>query len=62
MGTAAKHRPNLEVVPDPQSLAQRSVELFVTDAQKAIATKGVFRAAVSGGNTPRPFFELLGQA
>ncbi len=62
MGTAAKHQPNLEVVSDPQSLGQRSVELFVADAQKAISAKGVFRAALSGGHTPKPFFELLGQA
>lgn len=61
METAAKYKPNVEVVSDPESLAYRSVELFVADAQKAIKAKNVFYLALSGGHTPKRFFELLGE-
>lgn len=60
METTAKYKPNVEIAPDPETLAQRSVELFVAEAQKAIKTKDAFYVAISGGNTPKRFFELLG--
>jgi 6-phosphogluconolactonase len=59
METTAKYKPNVEIASDPETLAQRSVELFVADAQKAIKAKDVFYVAISGGHTPRRFFELL---
>ncbi len=52
---------NIVTVTDAQALAERACELFVTHAQKAVATKGAFCAAISGGHTPKQFFELLGQ-
>ena len=61
MKTTAKYKPNVEIVSDPESLAQRSVELFVADAQKAIDAKNAFYVAISGGHTPKRFFELLGE-
>jgi 6-phosphogluconolactonase len=61
METTAKYKPNLEIVSDAEGLAHRSVELFVADAQKAIKAKGVFHVAISGGHTPKRFFELLGE-
>ncbi len=61
MTTAAHYKPNVEVVSDVERLAFRSVELFVADAEKAIRAKNVFYTAISGGNTPRRFFELLGE-
>ena len=61
MGTATNYKPNVEVVGDVEELARRSVELFVTDTQKAVEQKGSFCVAVSGGHTPRHFFELLGE-
>jgi 6-phosphogluconolactonase len=61
MKTTTKYSPNVEVVSDPESLAQRSVEIFVADAEKAIKAKDVFYVAVSGGHTPKRFFELLGE-
>jgi 6-phosphogluconolactonase len=60
MVTAANHKPNVEIVSNPESLAHGSVELFVSDARKAIKAKGVFYVAISGGHTPKRFFELLG--
>lgn len=61
MKTTINYKPNIEIVSDPESLAQRSVELFVTDVQKAIKAKDVCYVAISGGNTPKRFFELLGE-
>jgi len=61
METTAKYKPNVEIASDPETLAQRSVDLFVAEAQKAIRAKNVFCVAISGGNTPRRFFELLGE-
>ena len=56
---AVKYLPKVEIVPDPESLASRSVQIFLTCAQQAIRTRDVFYVAISGGQTPRRFFELL---
>lgn len=61
MKTTAQFKPNIEVVSGPEDLARKSIGLFIADAQKAIQTKNVFYVAVSGGNTPKRFFELLGE-
>lgn len=61
MKIAAKYKANVEIVADPEGLARKSVELFVSDAQKAIEAKGAFYVAISGGHTPKRFFELLGE-
>jgi 6-phosphogluconolactonase len=61
METAAKYKPNIEIVSDAESLAYRSIEIFITDAQKAIKAKDAFYVAISGGHTPKRFFELLGE-
>ena len=57
----AKFKPNVEIVRNPEVLARRSAEMFVADAQKAIEAKNVFYVAVSGGQTPEQFFQLLGE-
>ncbi|MBN2183035.1 MAG: 6-phosphogluconolactonase [Sedimentisphaerales bacterium] len=59
--TTIKYEPKVEVVSDPDRFAQRSVEIFITDAEKAIETKNIFYVALSGGNTPKHFFEMLGE-
>jgi len=61
METFAGYKLNVEIVADPETLAQQSAELFVTDAQKAIKVRNTFRVAISGGNTPRRSFELLAE-
>mgnify|MGYP003681946635 CR=1 FL=1 len=60
METFANYKPNVEIVSDSVSLARRSIELFVADAQKAINAKDSFYVAISGGHTPHRFYELLG--
>jgi len=62
MRAAANYKPNVEIISDAESLAQSSAALFVADAQKAIKAKNIFYTAISGGHTPRRFFELLGEA
>ena len=61
METTAKYKPNVEITSDPETLAQRSIELFVAGAQKAINAKDAFYVAISGGHTPKRFFELLAE-
>jgi len=48
-------------VKDAEELAQKALELFADSAQKAISDKNVFHVAISGGKTPRRFYELLGR-
>jgi 6-phosphogluconolactonase len=59
--TTTQQKPRIEIVSNPESFAQRSVEIFVADAHKAIRAKDVFYVALSGGHTPKHFFELLGE-
>ena len=59
MGIMAKYKPNIEIVTDLGALSRRCAELFIADAQKAIKANGVFRVAISGGNTPKHFFQIL---
>jgi 6-phosphogluconolactonase len=61
METTAKYKPNIEVASDAETLAKMTVDLFITKSQKAIKEKEVFNVAISGGNTPKRFFELLAE-
>ncbi|MBN2313338.1 MAG: 6-phosphogluconolactonase [Sedimentisphaerales bacterium] len=61
MEALTNYKPNIDVVSDPESLAQKSVEVFVTNARKAIKAREAFYVAISGGHTPRRFYELLGK-
>lgn len=61
MRATIQYKPNVEVVGDPEHLAQRSVEIFIAEAHRAVKAKDAFHVAISGGNTPKRFFELLGE-
>lgn len=61
MEALTNYRPNVDIVSDPESLAQTSVEVFVINARKAIKAREAFYVAISGGHTPRRFYELLGK-
>ena len=43
---------NVEVVDDPDAVAKRAAAVVAADAREAIATRGRFLMAVSGGRTP----------
>jgi 6-phosphogluconolactonase len=57
---AANVKPNVAIVDNSQELAHGALELFVSDAQKAIGARECFCAAISR-HMPRCFFELLGE-
>ncbi|HSV26611.1 MAG TPA: 6-phosphogluconolactonase, partial [Sedimentisphaerales bacterium] len=51
----------IEVVADAQAAGRRACGYFVTEAERAIAERGSFFAAVSGGKSPEAFFRQLGE-
>lgn len=44
------------------SFVQDAVQLIMREADAAISARGIFRLALSGGNTPRPVYEALAEA
>ena len=57
---ATNAKPNVTIAASCQKLAQEALELFVSDARKAIEVRERFCVAVSR-HTPMRFFELLGE-
>jgi 6-phosphogluconolactonase len=51
--------PHIEIFPDRDSLAHAAAAHFVQSAISAIAQRGVFTVALSGGSTPRASYSLL---
>lgn len=50
---------DIRIYPDAASLARAAAERFVALAAEAIATRGRFAVALSGGSTPRATYTLL---
>ncbi len=50
------------VCPDRTSWETLAVQLFQVQARRALAERGRFRVALSGGQTPIPFFHRLPQS
>jgi 6-phosphogluconolactonase len=53
-------RGELQVYRNAGQLAEALADLFVTTGSVAMAERGAFYVALSGGNTPRAAYELLG--
>ena len=51
--------PTIRIFPDIDSLSRAAAELFVETAQRAVAERGRFLAALSGGGTPNGLYRLL---
>ncbi len=51
--------PILSIHPDSAALAFAAADAFAAAAAKAIADRGTFTVAVSGGSTPKAMFKLL---
>ena len=49
----------IEVYPDGEALIRTEAERFVALAAEAIAARGRFAVALSGGSTPRPLYQRL---
>ena len=52
-------QPDIQVLPDPASVAGAAAQRIVRAAEEAIALAGRFTIALSGGSTPKLLFELL---
>jgi 6-phosphogluconolactonase len=50
---------DLHVVADAAQLAEQGAQVFAQRAAEAIARRGVFRVALSGGSTPRALYQRL---
>ena len=50
----------IEVLPDADAVAQRAAEFIAAAATEAVAARGVFAFAVSGGRTPWQMLRSLG--
>lgn len=50
---------SLYVTADESSMALKAAQIIADKSKAAIAEKGVFNLAISGGKTPRPLFHLL---
>lgn len=50
----------VRVLPSRQAAAEAAAELFAATATEAVAARGVFRVALSGGTTPLLAYRLLG--
>lgn len=56
-----KNNVTLEVMPDGEGVARALADLIVETGKLAMADRGRFRIALSGGNTPRAAYQLLAQ-
>jgi 6-phosphogluconolactonase len=51
--------PRVEILADPAAVADRAADVVVEHARLAVAERGAFTFAVSGGQTPRAMFFAL---
>jgi 6-phosphogluconolactonase len=54
-------RAEIEIYRDSQALARALADLFIATGSLAMAERGSFKVVLSGGNTPRLAYELLGR-
>lgn len=50
---------SLHIHKDPSAMAERAAHIFAAACEDAVAERGVFKVALSGGTSPVPLFELL---
>lgn len=50
---------SLHVHKDPAAMAERAAHIFAAACEDAVAERGAFKVALSGGQTPAPLFRLL---
>jgi 6-phosphogluconolactonase len=50
---------NVKIFPNDEALIRGAAELFVTQANAALQTRGRFSVALSGGTTPKALYGLL---
>jgi 6-phosphogluconolactonase len=55
-------KPDLRIFPNTETLIAAAAKAFVQLARNVISEKGRFAVALTGGNTPRPIYQLLASA
>ena len=50
----------IEIHPDAPSLVEAAARELIRSSREAIAARGAFHLALSGGSTPRPLYQKLG--
>lgn len=50
---------SLHIHKDPAAMAERAAHIIASLCEEAVAERGLFRMAISGGHTPVPLFRLL---
>jgi 6-phosphogluconolactonase len=53
--------PEIVIFPDPPALAREAAQRFTDLAQEAVASRGRFSVALSGGSTPGALYRLLAE-
>ncbi len=53
-------KPNVQIVSSAEALAHRCLDLLICSVEETLKNKDVFCMAISGGHSPKRFFELLG--
>jgi 6-phosphogluconolactonase len=56
---SAMAEPRVTVLSDPAAVAREAADRIITVAGHAVAERGAFSIALSGGNTPRTLYQLL---
>jgi 6-phosphogluconolactonase len=51
----------VKILPDKPAIVQAALEIIMDKAQSAIAQRGQFTIALSGGSTPKPLYEAIAQ-
>jgi 6-phosphogluconolactonase len=59
MSPVKVQKPRVKVLADADAVSRECLQQFISAANNAIKIKGVFHFAISGGHTPKGFFELL---
>ena len=53
---------SLHIHKDPAAMAERAAHILAAACEEAIAERGAFKIAISGGQTPIPLFRLLAKS
>ena len=51
---------NVQIFPDLEAISRKAAEMFLQFSERYISSANRFVVALSGGNTPRTFYDILG--